>query len=161
MSEGRCLDDILQGYLDQVAEALNTAPVKQREMVLQDLRDHIAEAVNQRAGDRPPTPQDAYAVLAEMDPPAAFADAAGPGEADPRVSKRLAIVAATCGLLQFVGLVCIVAGVPVIPSVGGFAAVVSFLIQWVQGAPKWMLRLAAGAAVCGVVIIILELVAAL
>ncbi len=62
-------------YLKMVGPHLETACPDEREETLESIEAHIYEALSERAGGQP-TLQDVRAVLAEMDPPESYGQAA-------------------------------------------------------------------------------------
>ena len=65
----------VENYLSMVAAHLEAVSPEEREETLESVEAHIYDAVNERAGGQP-TVQDVRAVLAEMDPPESYAQAA-------------------------------------------------------------------------------------
>ena len=162
MRHDPAVESVVQQYMDAVAKSLGGAPSARRKALLGELREHIREAMAARTSGRPATVQDAYATLAEMDAPEAYADTpTTPGEARKLPPKMMAL-ALVCVAAQVLSLVLLVAGVPVIGAVGGFAAVVMFFLVWSCACvPPWVVKLCGVAAACGIFTIILEIARAL
>ena len=156
MNDPASIESAIQQYLDAVEKSLADAPGQQRKALLLELRQHIQEAIRVRASDRTATLQDAYAVLSEMDLPDTYRETLLP-EAKPREqSVKLVALALVCVGLQIFCLALTVAGIPVVGALGGFAAVVGFFLIWSNSrATKWIIWLAAIAAMCGVTTMIL------
>lgn len=80
MTLNTTMQDRIREYLNAVAEQIRNRPAAARRELLRDLETHLHEAVRARGGEAP-TPEQFEAVLAEMDPPEAFADADAAGAA--------------------------------------------------------------------------------
>ena len=155
MSHDAAVESAIQHYIDTVATSLAGAPAKRRNALSRELREHIQEAIHVRTSGKPPTLQDVYAVLAEMDPPEAYADALTCADGERKPNARLVALALVCCAVQIAGLGATVAGIPVVGAIGGFAAVVSFFLVWSsRRSPKWLIRLTGVAAICGLGMII-------
>lgn len=162
MGNDPSIESAIQQYLDVVAKSLANGPIQRRDTLLRELREHIREAINARTCGRPPTLQDAYATLSEMDLPETYADAPTPEDEERKPSTKLVVLFFLCSVLQIAGLWAAVAGVPVVAAIAGFAAVVNFFLIWSsRRSPKWLVRFAAVAATCGAITIIIEIVRAL
>lgn len=156
------IESAIQQYLDVVAKSLANAPLERRDNLLRELREHIHEAINARTSGRLATLQDAYATLSEMDLPEAYADTLTPEDEERKPSTKLVVLALLCIGLQIAGFGTVVAGIPVLGGIAGFAAVVIFFLVWSsRGSPKWLIRLTGIAAICGLGIIIMEMARAL
>ena len=152
------IEAAVQQYLDAVKCHLSYAPLERQEAVLRELREHIHEAINARTRGRAATLQDAYATLSEMDSPEAYADTASSVSDEQGPSRKLIALSLICSGLQIAGLGFIIAGIPIIGGIAGFAAIVNFFLTWSnKRSPKWQVRLAATAAICGVGIIAFEI----
>jgi len=168
MGNATSIETAVQHYLDAVKSHLSGIPLERQKALLRELREHIHEAINARTPGRTATLQDAYATLSEMDSPEAYADAAPSvsDEEEPRMrictNKKLAALVLICSGLQIAGLGVTVAGIPVLGAIPGFAAIVNFFLVWSdKRSPKWLVRLAAVAATCGLGQIVIELARAL
>ena len=74
----------------------------------------------------------------------------------PLSSREIAVIV-LCAFFQVLGLVCIIAGVPIVPAVAGFAAIVQYILtpsDW-----RFVKRVTLIGAFCGGGIIILSLLA--
>jgi hypothetical protein len=71
------VDARLREYLGKVAENLGGVPEGERTEILQNVEAHIRDALAERAMGEP-TPEVMEIVLAEMDPPGAYVQAASP-----------------------------------------------------------------------------------
>jgi len=152
----------IQQYLDAVKKSMGDAPLERKETLLLELREYIREDINARAPGRRATLQDAYATLSKMDLPETYAEAPIPEYREQTSSRKLVILGLICSALQISGLGAVVAGIPVIGAIAGFAAIVSFLLIWSsRQSPKWLLRLTGAAAICGSGTIIIEIARAL
>jgi hypothetical protein len=157
MSHELTVKQVIQNYLAAVEANLREASPQERATLLREVRAHIDVALASEASDREPSVQDAYAVLASLDPPSAYQQQLVAAGSVPRRDLKLDALAVICALLQIVGLILVIVGVPVVAAVAGFAAVVSFFLSWSRGdAPPWRLRLFGVAAVCGLGLIVLE-----
>ena len=158
MRNDPAIESAIQQYIDAAAESFADAPLKRRRALSRELREHIREAIRARTSGRPPTLQDVYATLAEMDSPEAYAETLTPRKGEREFSVKLLILAFLCCGLQIAGLGAAVAGIPVVGAVAGFAAVVNFFLVWSYGkCPKWVVRLAGVAAILGLGMIIIEI----
>jgi hypothetical protein len=158
MSNEASMETVIQQYLDVVEKSLTHTPPGQRDTLLRELREHIQEAVHTRAAGKPPTLQEVYATLAEMDSPEAYADTLMPAREERKTNAKLIVLYLLCCGVQIGGLGAMVAGVPVIGAIGGFAAIVMFFILWSdRRSPKWLIRLTGVAALCGLVTILIEI----
>jgi len=157
MSKNTSQETVINQYLDQVRANLGEASAGEKKMVLADLRDHISEAVSARTRGCEATVQDVYAVLSEMDPLERFGQAPGQATGHPGAGKKLTALSLICSFMQILGLVLTIAGVPVIPTIGGFAAIVNFFLIWSRpGVERWLVHLTAVAAIAGVGNIVLD-----
>ena len=162
MTEDASCERAIKQYLDEVALKLTGLQPRQRGAVLHELRDHIREAVHERAPDRPATLQDVYAALADIDTPEQFARAVDQAESRGESGWKLELLALICALMQVGGLVAVAAGVPVLPGIAGFATIVAFFLMWARYVmPRWLFRLMAVCAVCGLGSILFEIARAL
>lgn len=158
MKNDSAIESVIQHYIDAVAESFADAPLKRRRALSRELREHIHEAIRDRTTGRPPTLQDVYATLAEMDSPEAYAETLTPRKGERECSVKLLILAFLCCGVQIGGLGAAVAGIPVVGGVAGFAAIVMFFLVWsCRKCPKWVVRLAGVAAICGLGTIIIEI----
>ena len=157
MSDNGTQDAVIEQYLDQVAANLPDASPQEREETLRELRDHIRESVRERSGARPPTLRDVYAALSEMDPPEEFARLTKQPTPSPAGGRDLTVLAIICAVMQIVGLAAIAVGIPLLPSLSGFAAIVAyFLARARQQKRGWQRTLHAVGAVCGVGLILID-----
>jgi multisubunit Na+/H+ antiporter MnhB subunit len=162
MSDDPSIESAIQQYLDAVAKSLVGASMERRDTLLLELKEHIHEAINARTSGRPATLQDAYATLSEMDLPETYADTLTPEDEARKPSVKLVILGLLCSILQIAGLGATAAGVRGVGGIAGFAAVVSFFLIWSNPrSQRWLVRLAAVAAICGLGMIIVELARAL
>jgi hypothetical protein len=144
-------------YLEQVKANLGGASNEEKKLVLADLREHISEAVSARTRGSETTVRDVYAVLSEMDPPERYGQAAGQATGHPGAGKKLTALSLICSFMQILGLILTIVGVPVIPTIGGFAAFVNFFLIWSRpGVERWLVHLTAVAAIAGGGIIVLD-----
>jgi hypothetical protein len=158
MNNATSIEAVVQQYLDAVKGHLAHTPLERQEALLRELREHIHEAIIARTSGRTATLQDAYATLSELDPPEAYADSASTVSDEPRPSKKLIVLGLICSGLQIAGLGVAVAGIPVLGAIAGFAAIVSFFLIWSnKRSPKWLVRLTAVAAICGLGTIAIEM----
>jgi multisubunit Na+/H+ antiporter MnhB subunit len=158
MGNDPSIESAIQQYLDAVAKSLANTPLERRDALLRELRGHMHEAINARTSGRPATLQDAYATLSEMDSPETYADALTPEVEERKPITKLVVLGLLCSGLQIAGLGAAAAGIPVVGAIAGFAAVVSFFVVWSsRRSPKWLVRLTAVAAICGLGIIIMEI----
>jgi len=81
-------------YLDAVQKAQQSAgaPADEAAGIRDDLRAQIYDMLAARAAGRPPTVEDAEAVLAKLEPPEAYGPAAEGGAASPRAQAPAAAV---------------------------------------------------------------------
>ena len=162
MDNDPSIESAIQQYLDAVAESLSNTPPERQDTLLRELREHIQEAIHSRTSGRPATLQDAYATLSEMDSPQAYADTLTPEHEERKPNTKLIVLGLLCSGLQIAGLATTVAGIPGFGAIAGFAAVVTFFLVWSsRPSPKWLNRLTAAAAICGVGLIIIGLAQAL
>jgi len=156
MTNDTMQDQVVQQYLRAVSKYLTHLSEPHRQGVLRELAGHIHEAVRERTQGRQVELGDVYAVMAELDPPERYAaEASGaPGTSAP-LPRRLRGLSVLCSLLQIVGLAAVVMGMPVVPAVAGFAAVVNFFFPRDQER-KYQKVLRIMAAVCGLGLIIAE-----
>lgn len=162
MSKNTSQETVINQYLDQVNSNLGETSAEQKEMVLADLRDHISEAVSARTRGREATVQDVYAVLSEMDPPERFGQSAGQGADHLGAGKKLIALSLICSFMQIFGLFLSVVGVPILPSIGGFAAIVNFFLIWSRPeTQRWLFHVALVAAVAGSLNIVFEVAIAM
>jgi hypothetical protein len=148
----------VQEYLDAVKKAMGTAPLQRKETLLHELREYIHEDIIAGTPGRAATLQDAYATLSKMDLPETYAEALPPEHSEQTPIRKLLILVLICNGLQIAGLGASIAGIPVIGAIGGFSAIVSFLLIWSsRQSPKWLLRLTGVAAICGLGTIIIEI----
>jgi len=158
MAETAAHEKVIQQYLDEVAARLPKSEPGGHEMVLRELRDHVWELVSEQAEGRQPNLQDVYAALAQVDPPEKFAPAAEQSASAAAPNPRLTTLAVVCSGMQMLGLVGVGVGIPVLPGIGGFAAIAAFLLMRARAdAQRWQLRLSALAAACGAGIIVLDI----
>jgi hypothetical protein len=157
MSRYESQEAAINQYLGQVKANLGGASNEEKKLVLADLREHISEAVSARTRGREATVQDVYSVLSEMDPPERFGQAAGQPVVNPGAGKKLTALSLICSFMQILGLILTIAGVSIIPTIGGFAAIVNFFLIWSRpGVERWLVHLTAVAAVAGVGNIVLD-----
>ena len=165
MGNDPSIESAIQQYLDAVAKSLADAPPQRRDALLRELREHVHEAINARTSGRPATLQDAYAALSEMDLPETYAEPLTPEDGQRKLNPKMLVLFLLCSSLQVAGLAAAFAGIPVVGAIGGFAAIVNFFVIWSNSwnwrAPRWLIRLAAVAAACGLGTIILEVAQAL
>ena len=165
MGNDPSIESAIQQYLDAVSKSLANAPLERRDTLLRELREHIHEAINARTSGRPATLQDAYATLSEMDLPETYADTLTPEDEERKPSTKMLVLVFLCGGLQIASLGASIAGIPVIGAIGGFAGIVNFFVIWSNwsnwGVPRWLVRVAAVAAICGLGTIIMEVARAL
>jgi hypothetical protein len=112
-----------------VADSCAHAPAERRDALLRELREHIHEAMYARTSGRPPTLQDVYATLSEMDLPETYAETPPPGHEIPKPSSKLVALGLICSGFQIVGLAAVVAGIPVVGAIAGMAAIVSSFLS--------------------------------
>jgi hypothetical protein len=158
MNNARSIEVAIQQYLDAVKVFLANAPLERQKALLRELREHIHEAISARTSGRAATLQDAYATLSEMDLPETYAETLTPEYKEQAPSRKLVLLGLICSGLQIAGLVVVVAGIPVVGAIAGFAGIVSFFLVWSsRQSPKWLIWLAGVAAICGLGIIIIEI----
>lgn len=162
MSDDSAVRAVILQYLANVEKSLSYMSKEGRATLLGELREHIDEAIIARTCGKEATLRDAYAVLSELDLPESYAEAAATEAEERNPNRKLIILAVVCSFLQMVGLLTTVAGIPVLGAVAGFAAIVSFFLVWSnRRSPKWLVRLTAIAAVCGLGMILIEMAMAL
>jgi len=158
MNSATSIEAAVQQYLDAVKLHLAHTPLERQEALLSELREHIHEAIIARTAGRTATLQDAYATLSELDPPEAYEDTASTVSGEPRPSKKLIVLGLICSGLQIAGLGVAIAGIPVLGAIAGFAAIISFFLIWSnRRSPRWLIRLAGVAAICGLGTIAIEI----
>ncbi|MEM7683093.1 MAG: hypothetical protein AAF288_14155 [Planctomycetota bacterium] len=157
MRDANPVQAVVEHYLDAVRVHLAHLPSQRREATLSEIREHIADAMRARASGDSVTVQDAYAALAEMDPPEAYADG-GARLAEPPLSRKFIALGLLCSALQIAGLWAVIAAVPVLGAVSGFAAIVIFFLIWSNRAsPSWLVGITGAAAAAGLGMIAMEL----
>ena len=162
MSTDSTITQGIAHFLDHVAEQLARKTPSQRREILADLEAHIHEGLANRAAGHQPTADDLQAVLNEMDQPETYAQTLTPEHQERKQSTKLVILGVLCPGIQIAGLAAGVSGVPVVPAIAGFACIVSFFVIWSnEQSPRWLIRLAGVAAICGLGMIIMEIARAL
>lgn len=73
MTRDQSITDAVAAYLGTVADHLGGIPPDEREEILRNVEAHVYDALESRAGAAA-TAEDLQAVLAEMDPPASYAE---------------------------------------------------------------------------------------
>jgi len=160
MTNDPSIESAIQQYLDVVATSLANAPTERRDTLLEELREHIHEAIADRTSGKPATLQDAYAVLSEMDLPENYVDTLTGEREERKPNAKLVALFLICSGIQIAGLAALVAGIPIAGTVTGLAPIVVFFLVWSGqlGTPRrWFLWLTGGAALCGLGMIIFEL----
>ncbi len=159
MSTDSTIRLIVNDFLKRVDLHLTSQTPQQKHEFLADLEAHIYEGLTSRAAGRQPTIDDLQAVLAEMDQPQTYAQTLTSEHQERKQSTKLVVLGLLCASLQIAGLVTTVSGVPILGAIPGFAAIVAFFVIWSnERSPKWLIRLTGRAAICGLVIIIMEIV---
>jgi hypothetical protein len=158
MVDRASVESAIQQYLDLVASSLSSLSPERRARLLDELREHIREALAVRTSGAPATLPDAYAVLSQMAPPESYAERPPEESAEAKPGLRVFVLLLVCSGFQTAGLVAIIAGIPVLGAVGGAAAVIHFLLSWsgLVRVSRWTLRLSGFAALCGVGMILIE-----
>lgn len=121
----------IRRYMRQLDEALANAPSERRREIVDEVKAHIQEEMQQLG--RPPTEAEVRQILDRLGDPAAIANA----EADdaPRQSPAPRSRSPRLGLLEVAALVLLLIGALIVPVVGWVAGVV---LLWIS--PAWTTR---------------------